>query len=196
MIVLTGSIATGKSSTCKILKKHGFTVVDADEIAKKLIDAKVIKKLFGSKYVNGNEIDRKALGNLIFNNSDKREMLNSYIHPLIREEIYKQVLSLEVKKIKYIVDIPLYFESAQYDAKMVILVYCPKELQIKRLMSRDGLNYHDALIRVNSQMNIEEKKRKADYIIDNSSNEIHLESEVEKFMVYLTHFFLEKSRFS
>jgi len=185
MIVLTGSIATGKSSTCKILEEHGFTVVDADKIAKKLIDAKVIKRLFGSKYIKDNKIDRKALGSLIFNDFDKREKLNSYIHPLIREEIYKQALSLEAKKIKYIVDIPLYFESAHYDAKIVILVYCPKELQIKRLMRRDGLKSRDALIRINSQMDIEEKKKKADYVIDNSSNQIHLESEVKKFIKYL-----------
>jgi len=185
MIVLTGSIATGKSSTCKILKEHGFAVVDADKIAKKLIDAKVIKGLFGSKYIKDNKIDRKALGSLIFNDSAKRELLNSYIHPLIREEIYKQALSLELKKIKYIVDIPLYFESAHYDAKIVVLVYCPKELQIKRLMIRDGLNAQDALIRLESQMDIEEKRRKVDYVIDNSSDESHLESEVEKFIKYL-----------
>jgi len=185
MIVLTGSIATGKSSTCKILKEHGFVVVDADKIAKKLIDAKVVERLFGSKYVKGNKIDRKALGSLIFNDLTKREALNSYIHPLIREEIYKQALSLEAKKIKYIVDIPLYFESAHYDAKMVVLVYCPKELQIKRLMRRDGSNTHDALMRINSQMDIEEKKRKADYVINNSSDETHLESEVKKFIKYL-----------
>lgn len=185
MIVLTGSIATGKSSTCRILKEHGFVIVDADKIAKKLIDAKVIKRLFGSKYVKDNEIDRKALGNLIFNNAAKRERLNSYIHPLIREEIYKQVSSLEAQKIKYIVDIPLYFESSHYDASMIVLVYCSKEQQIKRLVRRDGLSYDDALIRISSQIDIEEKKAKADYVIDNSSDEEHLESEVKKFIKYL-----------
>jgi len=185
MIVLTGSIATGKSSTCRILKEHGFVIVDADKIAKKLIDAKVIKRLFGSKYIKDNNIDRKALGSLIFNDSAERERLNSYIHPLIREEIYKQVSSLEAKKIKYIVDIPLYFESSHYDAKIVVLVYCSKEQQIKRLMRRDGLSSHDALLRVNSQIDIEEKKRKADYMIDNSSDKSHLESEVKKFIKYL-----------
>ncbi len=185
MIVLTGSIATGKSSTCRILEDNGFAIVDADKIAKELIDTEVIERLFGSKYIKENEIDRKALGDLIFSDSVKREVLNSYIHPLIREEIYKQVLSLEAKKIKYIVDIPLYFESSHYDAKIVALVYCNREQQIKRLMERDGLSKNNALIRLESQIDIEEKKRKADYVIDNSSDENHLASEVEKFIKYL-----------
>ncbi len=185
MIVLTGSIATGKSSTCRILEESGFVVVDADKIAKQLINAKVIEKLFGSKYIKDNEIDRKALGDLIFNDSAKREALNNYIHPLIREEIYKQASTMDAKNIKYIVDIPLYFESGHYDAKMVVLVYCDREQQIKRLMERDGLSKKDALIRLESQMDIEEKKKKADYVIDNSSDENHLASEVKKFIKYL-----------
>ena len=185
MIVLTGSIATGKSSTCRLLEENGFVVVDADKIAKKLISTKVVEKLFGSTYIKNNKIDRKALGSLIFNNPDKREVLNNYIHPLIRKEIYKEASSLEEKNIKYIVDIPLYFESGHYDAKIVALVYCPREQQIKRLMSRDGLSKDDALIRVDSQMDIEEKKKKADYVIDNLGDEMHLASEVKMFIKYL-----------
>jgi len=185
MIVLTGSIATGKSSTCKLLVESGFVVVDADKIARELINTEVIEKLFGRTYINNNEVDRKALGNLIFNNADKRELLNNYIHPLIRNEIYKQASSLETKVVKYIVDIPLYFESEYYDAKIVALVYCSREQQIKRLMKRDGLSRHDALSRVDSQMDIEEKKKKADYVIDNSGDEIHLANEVKMFIKYL-----------
>jgi len=185
MIVLTGSIATGKSSTCRILEESGFVIVDADKIAKKLINAKVIEKLFGSKCIKDNEIDRKALGDLIFNNPVKRETLDNYIHPLIREEIYKQASIMDAKNIKYIVDIPLYFESSHYDAKIVVLVYCDREQQIKRLMERDGLSKNNALIRLESQIDIEEKKKKADYVIDNSNDENHLASEVEKFIKYL-----------
>ncbi len=185
MIVLTGSIATGKSSTCRLLEKSGFVVIDADKIAKKLIDAKVIKKLFGSKYIKDDKIDRKALGSLIFENPGKREVLNDYIHPLIREEIYKRVSSLEAKNIKYVADIPLYFESGHYDAQIVTLVYCPREQQIKRLMKRDNLSRDDALISLDSQMGIEEKKKKADYVIDNRGDEMHLASEVKKFIKYL-----------
>ncbi len=130
MIVLTGSIATGKSSICKLLEKNGWAVVDADKIAKELIDAKVIEALFGSNFIKNGEIDRKALGTLIFNNVNQRKKLNEYIHPLIRQEISKQVAMLKEENIKYIVDIPLYFESGNYDASKLVLLYCPNELQI------------------------------------------------------------------
>ena len=185
MIVLTGSIATGKSSTCRLLEENGFVVVDADKIAKKLISTKVIEKLFGSTYIKNNQIDRIALGNLIFNDAKKRKILNDYIHPLIREEIAKEVLELTKGDKKYIVDIPLYFESGSYEADLTVLVYCPRDEQIQRLMQRNNLTKEEAVKRVESQMDIEEKRKKADYVIDNSSDKKNLEKESKKLIKYL-----------
>ncbi len=186
MIVLTGSIATGKSSICKLLEKNGWAVVDADKIAKELIDAKVIEALFGSNFIKNGEIDRKALGTLIFNNVNQRKKLNEYIHPLIRQEISKQVAMLKEENIKYIVDIPLYFESGNYDASKVVLVYCPKELQIKRVMKRDNISKKEAIKRVDSQIDIEEKRKNADFVIDNSKDVEYLIEQSKKLMEYLS----------
>ncbi len=185
MIVLTGSIATGKSSTCKILQENGFAIVDADKIAKRLIDANIIKNLFGSNYIKDDQIDRIALGNLIFNDAKKRKILNDYIHPLIREEIAKEVSELTKEDKKYIADIPLYFESGRYEADLAVLVYCPRDEQIQRLMQRNNLTKEEAVKRVESQVDIEEKRKKADYVIDNSSDKKNLEKESKKLIKYL-----------
>ncbi|MFK5881771.1 MAG: dephospho-CoA kinase [Sulfurospirillum sp.] len=185
MIVLTGSIATGKSSTCKLLSESGYEIVDADLIAKELIDTKTIENLFGKSFIKDGDIDRVALGELIFNNLKEREKLNEYIHPLIRNEIYKRAKILEEKNSKYIVDIPLYFESGHYKSDLVCVVYCPKKEQLKRLAQRENLNKEEAEKRVKSQMDIEEKKRKADYVIDNSKDKENLLRQTNKFIRYL-----------
>ncbi len=186
MVVITGSIATGKSSVCMLLQDCGYVIVDADKIAKELIDANTIKRLFGASFVKNGKIDRKSLGNLVFNNPKERAKLNSYIHPLIKEKIDQEVQVLEAKYTRYIVDIPLYFESGKYDAKFVAVVYCSRDEQIKRLMNRENLSYKEALMRVKSQMDIEEKKIEADYVIDNSKNRSHLLEQSKKFMEYLS----------
>ncbi len=185
MIVLTGSIATGKSSTSRLLESIGYTVIDADKIAKELIDAKMIETLFGSNFIKKGKIDRKALGSLVFGNLKQREKLNSYIHPLIREEIGKRVDKLKNSHSKFIVDIPLYFESKNYDASLVCVVYCPKSKQLKRLIKREGLTQSEALKRIESQMSIEEKRQKADFVINNSKDKKHLWEETKKFTRYL-----------
>ncbi len=182
MVVLTGSIATGKSSACGVLRKFGYEIIDADKIAKAVISSKKIEELFGSVYIQNGEVDRKALGRLVFSDPLKREMLNNYIHPLIKNEIYKKVSEFEKKKIKYIVDIPLFFESKRYEAEIVALVYCSKDEQIKRLMHRDDLSRDEALGRINAQIDIEEKRKKADFIIDNQKDKKYLENEVKKFI--------------
>jgi len=151
-----------------------------------LIDVKVIEKLFGLNFIKNGEVNRKALGDLVFNDFKQREKLNRYIHPLIREKIYQEVRKMEHNHIKYIVDIPLYFESGHYDGSLVGVVYCPKVEQIKRLMLREEINKTDALKRIESQIDIEEKKKKANFIIDNSKDMKHLKKETKKFMEYLS----------
>ena len=185
MIVLTGSIATGKSTVSRLLHKHGYKIVDADLIAKELIDTKVIQKLFGVDFIKNGEIDRVALSKLIFDNPKERKKLNNYIHPLIREEIYRQSKSFKKRNLRYIADIPLYFESGHYDADLVCTVYCPIEKQIKRLMQRDALDKIEAIRRIKSQISIEEKRKKADYVIDNSKDEKYLLEQTKNFIRYM-----------
>jgi dephospho-CoA kinase len=186
-IVLTGSIGTGKSTVSALLQEHGFEVIDADKISKEILPlhAEEVRELFGDSVVTDGQIDRKALGALIFNDKNEREKLNALMRPLIREEIFKRSELLEVKKKPYIIDIPLYYESEGYDCKVVVVVYAPVEVQRKRLMIRENFSKEEAQKRIDAQISIEEKKIMADFLINNSFDRKFLESEIEKFIKFV-----------
>ncbi len=180
--VITGGICTGKSTVCKIFEKNGYKIVDADKIAHGLLDENsvYIEKLFGKKYIKEKKVDRKRLGRLIFSNEKKRKALENLLHPKIREEIKKKSQKLESKYKKYIIDVPLFFESNAYKADSIIVVYASKKTQIKRLMKRDNLTKYMANKRVKLQMDIERKRELADFVIDNSKDLKYLKEKVEK----------------
>lgn len=185
--VLTGGIATGKSTVCSFLKLQGYSVIDADIVAKEQLEnsKKELKELFGEAIFDGVTIDRKKLADIIFNSQSQREKLNNLIHPKVRLEMKRLALEKEKLGIPYIVDIPLFFESGEYDCELSVVVYTPKEIQLKRLMKREGLNEEAATKRISSQIDIDEKKRRADWVIDNSSDLKHLEIETKKFIEYM-----------
>jgi len=181
-IALTGGIATGKSTVASLFMLHGFLTIDADKIAHKLLNihSAEIAKMFGDEYVENGIVLRKNLGNLIFNNEKEKKKLENFIHPLIKEVIIKEARIFEEQKKPYLIDIPLFFESKNYDIKKSIVVYTPKEVQIQRLVKRDKSTEEEAMSRINNQMDIEEKKLLADYIIDNSKDLKNLQNEVER----------------
>ena len=171
-VVLTGGIATGKSTVANFFKEFGFKIIDADKIAHETLErsqAKIIE-LFGKEYVVDGKVDRKALGRLIFANKDEKLKLENLLHPLIFSEIKNQSENLDREKKPYLVDIPLFFESSRYSITKSIVVYIPKELQLQRLMKRDGTTKDEALQRINSQLPIDEKRQRATYIIDNQKD--------------------------
>jgi dephospho-CoA kinase len=181
-IALTGSIATGKSSVATIFKSYGFNIIDADMVAHKVLDDNYIKisDIFGKEYVLDNRVDRKRLGTLIFSNKDAKKRLENLLHPLIFKEIER--LSIERDRLQkvYIIDIPLFFETNRYPISKVIVVYTPKEIQLQRLIDRDKLSKEEALKRINSQIDIEEKKIRATYLIDNSKDLKFLQQECDR----------------
>lgn len=181
-VVLTGGIATGKSTVASLFKLHGFLTIDADKIAHKLLDLhyKEIAQLFGEEYIENQKVLRKKLGNLIFKDESQKKRLEDFIHPLIKQEIIKEAAIFEKQQKPYLIDIPLFFETQNYDIQKSIVVYTPKEIQIQRLMKRDSCSFDEALLRINNQMDIEKKKTLSTYIIDNSSNLLHLQNEVER----------------
>ncbi|MCD4759210.1 MAG: dephospho-CoA kinase [Arcobacteraceae bacterium] len=181
-VVLTGGIATGKSTVASLFKLHGFLTIDADKIAHKLLDLhyKEIEQLFGKEYIENQKVLRKKLGNLIFKDESQKKRLEDFIHPLIKQEIIKEAAIFEKQQKPYLIDIPLFFETQNYDIQKSIVVYTPKEIQIQRLMKRDSCSFDEALLRINNQMDIEKKKTLSTYIIDNSSNLLHLQNEVER----------------
>lgn len=184
-IVITGGIATGKSLVCDILKSKNFKIIDADEISHQILDTLTdkISKIFGNEFIKDGKVDRKKLGNLVFNDKSKLKVLESLLHPKIKNEILEKAEILEKEKKLYFVDIPLYFESKNYfEFDKVLLIYAPKNMTLKRLMKRNSLTENEALVRINSQMQIEKKRDLANFIIDNSSNLDILNSQIDEFL--------------
>ena len=182
-IVLTGGIASGKSTACSLLKLYGFRVIDADKIAHKVLEESIseISSAFGDEYIKEGKVDRKALGKLIFANSDKRAELESIVHPKIKEKILQEAKEQEKLQKPYIIDLPLFFErEGVYDIDKVIVVYTPQQTKIERLIKREGLSQEEAWQRINAQLHIDKKREKATYIIDNSKNLTHLQQECER----------------
>lgn len=177
IIGLTGSISTGKTQVSNYLRDRGEMVIDADLIAREVVDLEPvkekIKEAFGNDIYKDDELDRKALGEIVFRDKEKRQVLNEIEHP----EIYRIILE-EIKNSKgrVFVDIPLLFESQHLNEKYgldfdeIWLVYVNRETQVKRLIKRDRISRGYALEKINSQMSVEDKKIMSDVIIDNSGS--------------------------
>ena len=176
--VLTGGIGTGKSTVSSFLKMFGYKIIDADEISKEVFNKhiKEIENIF-------NTTDRKKIRDIVFKDKNKLQQLEDIILPEVKREILKKALILEKDNIPYFVDLPLYFEKQNYpEFDKVVVVYAPKELQLKRASKRDKSSVKDIENIINNQMDIEEKKLKADYIIDNSKDLKYLQKEIENFL--------------
>ncbi|MFY4782912.1 dephospho-CoA kinase [Aliarcobacter butzleri] len=181
-IALTGGISTGKSTVCNLLKLHGFLTIDADKIAHKLLDenSSKIEEMFGKEYVENGKVLRKELGKIIFSNEENKLKLEALLHSLIKEEIIKESKIYEEQNKPYFVDIPLFFEKMHYPISKSLVIYTPKELQIQRLMKRDNIDEKEAKLKISNQMDIEEKRKLANIVIDNSKDLKHLQNEVER----------------
>ena len=185
--VITGSIASGKSTVVNLLKERGFSVIDADLIAHEQLEIckREIVEVFGEQILDeAVKIDRKKLGAIVFREPKKLKNLEQILHPKIKAEILSKALQLEHLGQVYFVDIPLFFEKKErYDEfKNVAVIYAPKELLLSRLMSRNALNLEAAKARVELQMDIEQKREMANFLIDNSNDRENLELELEKFL--------------
>ncbi|MGP1360735.1 dephospho-CoA kinase [Campylobacter sp.] len=185
--VITGSIASGKSTVSNLLKERGFSVIDADAIAHEQLEICKceIVEVFGEKILGeAGKIDRQKLGTIVFNDPKKLKILEQILHPRIKAEILSRASQLEALGQVYFVDIPLFFEKQDRytEFKNIAVIYAPKELLINRLMSRNALNLEVAKARVELQMDIEQKREKANFVIDNSVDKENLEQELEKFL--------------
>jgi dephospho-CoA kinase len=194
IIGLTGGIATGKSTVAEMLVKRGALLVDADQIARDVVvpGSEVLVKIetfFMEQYQlnvvqeNG-ALDRKTLGELVFSNPHAKEALNSMIHPPIRKQIIERIQTLERENPQKLIiaDIPLLFES-KYDYMFdeVMLVYVSRQTQLQRLMNRDGITLEQAEQRIAAQLPIDEKRKLASVIIDNSGIFADTERQIEQF---------------
>ena len=177
-IVLTGGIGTGKSTVSSFLKMYGYKIIDADKISKEVFEEKkaLIQKLFGTT-------DRKRLRKIVFNDKEKLKQLEDLILPEVKKRVLALAKKYEQDNVPYFVDLPLFFEKQNYpEFNKVLVVYAPKELQIKRVTNRDNITQKQAEAILNNQLDIEIKKQKADFIIDNSKDLKHLQKEIETFL--------------
>lgn len=181
-IALTGSIATGKSTVVSCFSKLGFDIIDADQIAHTILNEEyeAILKLFGKEVTKEGKVDRKALGKIVFSDKNKRQQLEALLHPLIYLRIEVLSIALDRKKKPYFVDIPLFFEGKRYPIKKVLVVYTPPALQLQRLRQRDAMDAAEAEKRIKIQISIDKKRKKADYVIDNSGTLTALKYECER----------------
>lgn len=176
IIGLTGGIASGKSTVSRMLKNLGAVIIDADKIARQVVEPdqpawnKIKERFGGGVFLENGELDRPALGSVIFNNAEARTDLNSIVHPEIRKRMEEEKQEALKKGVRWIVlDIPLLFESElEYMVEKILVVYVSEEIQKTRLVERDQIDDTLALQKMRSQIPIEQKKNKGHAFIDNS----------------------------
>ncbi len=186
-IAVTGSIGSGKSTLLSLLALYGYKSVCADSISHNMLEKhkEEVVSVFGSEILDNNKINRKKLGNIVFNSESQREKLQSILHPHIRKQLLSQALELEKGNEWYFLDIPLFFETGgreNYPVARSLVIYTPAKQAIERIMKRDNLTHDEAKIRLNTQMPIEEKCRLADDIIGNDGGLSILQQRVESYL--------------
>ncbi|EEB12099.1 Dephospho-CoA kinase, putative [Pediculus humanus corporis] len=176
---LTGGIASGKSTVTKLFIDNNVPVIDADTIARQVVEPgkkawKKLKKEFGEDiFFKDGTLNRALLGKIIFENVEKRKKLNYITHPEIIKQMIISAVKLGFQGHPFVVlDIPLLFETGELVQLMhkIIVVSCTEKLQIERLCMRNNLTEEEAKLRISSQMSLDEKCQRADYVIDNSSS--------------------------
>lgn len=181
---ITGSIATGKSTVTSYLKDKGYLVVDSDKLAHDAltVDQECINKTKHLFNLGEGPIDRKALGQIIFHDQHAKTVLEGIIHPYVINKIKEEIANNQNEKFIFL-DIPLLFESnLEYLCDKIIVVYLNEQEEIKRLMKRDRIDEAYAKIIIANQMSIEEKKIRADIVLDNSQCLEQLYKQIEEFL--------------
>ncbi|MGG3987559.1 dephospho-CoA kinase [Bacillus smithii] len=187
IIGLTGGIASGKSTVSSLLKEKGFTVIDADVAARIVVQPreeayKKIVETFGKDILLENgEINRPKLGDLVFRDEQKRLQLNAIVHPAVRKQmLLEKEQAIRNGKQTIFLDIPLLFESGlTWMVDKTIVVYVDENIQLQRLMKRNGLDKEAAEIRISAQMPLEEKASKADAVINNNGTITETKKQLE-----------------
>ena len=168
VIGLTGGIACGKSNLSKALKAQGVPVIDADEISRSLTAAggpalPAIREKWGDQVFDGDELNRRALSDIVFADPQAREALNAIIHPMVISEIHRQMDETDGP---VVMDVPLLFEVGMDSwCQEIWCAYVPQKEQVRRVRKRGKITYAEALRRIHSQMPVMEKRKRADHVI-------------------------------
>ena len=183
-IGITGSIACGKSTVSDYLITKGYTIIDADKLGHVALTSNDVKRKlaekFGENILENNEISREKLGKLVFGNDDNLKILNSIIHPKIKELILKLQEEHKDEDLVFL-DIALLYEANFVDlVEKVAVVYVDESVQLERLMTRNSLSKEEALKRIESQMSPQEKASLGDFVINNSYNKEDTFQQIEE----------------
>ena len=181
MIVgLTGGIATGKSTFSRALVDLGLFVLDADVIAREVVEPgteglrQVVESFGAEVLLPDGTLDRAKLGSIIFADAQKRGTLNGILHPLVRASMWGQARAYvegDARRIA-VLDIPLLFEgNTHHAADLSVLIFAPFDLQLERLMKRNGFSEEEARRRIGAQLAMEAKREMADVIVYNTGDE-------------------------
>lgn len=185
---LTGGIACGKSTISAYLKEFGLPVIDADECSRAVVEKgsiglEKLTEIFGNKILeNDGTLNRKALGQIVFSDSEQLSLLNSVMEPLIREEISRR-LNQENNADLVVLDAPLLIEQ-HYDkiCDFIMTIDVPKKIQLERLIERDNLYEDEAKSRIESQLSSRERNGFADVVIDSSGTVEQTRKQVIKWL--------------
>lgn len=185
VIGLTGGIGTGKSTVSNILEEKGYFIIDADLLVKKIYQKSSVQEFVQENWpevINGEKIDFKQLGKVVFADQLEREKLEKEIYSHLKEAFLSE-LDGQSNIYSVIYDVPLLFEknlSPLVDLRVV--VYAPRAIQIERIQKRDRISKEEAELVLANQMDIEEKKEKADFVIDNSGDLDQLNLNIDQFL--------------
>lgn len=191
---LTGGIACGKSTVSKMLTQAKIPVIDADVLARKVVEPgttgiETIIQKFGKEYIEPNgALNREKMAHKIFSDPKSRLELENIIHPLIGEQLQAELFIYEKKKTPFVIyEAPLIFEK-KLDSMFAatILVVLSEKVQIERLLKRDNLDLEKAKKRLSSQMSSEEKQKLTPFIIDNSQDETETLRQLQAIWLKLT----------
>jgi dephospho-CoA kinase len=189
-IGLTGGIACGKSTVADMLVRRGAILIDADRVAREVVEpgspalADIADRFGGDVLLPDGSLNRKRLGEIVFQDETSRKALEAILHPEIRRRMFGRMASAEADHPDklVVVDIPLMYESGlEGHFKEIMVVYVPKDIQIKRLIERDGLTGEQAELRLAAQWPIDRKKSLADIVIDNSGSLADTERQLSEF---------------
>lgn len=192
---LTGGIATGKSTVARMFHNLGANIVDADQVSREVVEpgevgADRIHEHFGDDvFTDDGGLDRSKLASIIFQDSKARETLNQLLHPLIMQKMIQKTNDIKHHDTNSIIiwDVPLLFEKdLTHYVQKVIVVFVPEDLQLIRLIQRNNLTIYEAKHRIKAQWPIMEKKKLADYVIDNSGTVKQTEEQVVALWKHLT----------
>ncbi len=190
VIGLTGGIASGKSTVAAMLVEKGAYLLDADRLAKEAVEPgspawqDIVNWLGKSILLPDGQLNRVRLAEIVFNDQDKLKKLNQIVHPWVGKRFLQLSEEIKVKDPDAVLvyDIPLLIEAGMQDmVDLILLVYVPREVQIERLQQRDGITRRAAEARLKAQKPLEEKRKYANVIIDNSGTEAETARQVDQF---------------